>query len=149
MIISMHNSIYSLQVMNIWVRSWRCRCLVPWFCSQLIAKSGNKTVIPPCSDPWSLVFLICGICRLTIDIWLCLPRNTSMNYEPESHNYNLNFPLQDLYLQQTICAYAEAIMNSTCSMTKTNALCIITVHHYPSIIYYRILWPNLVTAKMN
>ena len=27
----------------IWVRSRNCRCLVTWFCYQLIAKPGNKT----------------------------------------------------------------------------------------------------------
>ena len=28
---------------TIWVRSWRCGCLVTWFCYHLIAKPGNKT----------------------------------------------------------------------------------------------------------
>ena len=28
---------------TIWVRSWRCRCFVTWFCYHLIAKPGNKT----------------------------------------------------------------------------------------------------------
>ena len=32
---------------DIWVASWRCGCLVTWFCYQLIAKPGNKTATPP------------------------------------------------------------------------------------------------------
>ena len=32
---------------TIWVRSWRCGCLVTWICYQLIAKPGNKTATPP------------------------------------------------------------------------------------------------------
>ena len=31
----------------IWVRSWRCGCLVTWFCYQMIAKPGKKTAVPP------------------------------------------------------------------------------------------------------
>ena len=33
------------------VGSWRCGCLVVWFCYQLIAKPGNKTGAPPWPDP--------------------------------------------------------------------------------------------------
>ena len=36
----------------IWVRSWNCVCLVTWFCYQLIAKPGNKTVTV--SWPWPI-----------------------------------------------------------------------------------------------
>ena len=37
---------------SIWWRhhgigSWRCSCLVTWFCYQLIAKPGNRTATPP------------------------------------------------------------------------------------------------------
>ena len=32
-----------ISVVNIWFRSWRCGCLVTWFCYQLRAKPGNKT----------------------------------------------------------------------------------------------------------
>ena len=35
----------------IWVRSWRCYCLVTWFCYQMIAKPGNKTATPSWPDP--------------------------------------------------------------------------------------------------
>ena len=35
----------------IWVGSWKCGCLVTWFCYQLIAKSGNK---PHLHDPTHL-----------------------------------------------------------------------------------------------
>ena len=28
-----------------WVRSWKCGCLVTWFCYQMIAKPGNKTAV--------------------------------------------------------------------------------------------------------
>ena len=34
------------------VRSWRCGCLVPWFCYQLKAKPGNKTAAPSWPDPY-------------------------------------------------------------------------------------------------
>ena len=37
----------------IWVRSWNCGCLVTWFCYQLIAKPGNKTVVVPWPDPYT------------------------------------------------------------------------------------------------
>ena len=40
------------KVVLIWIRSWRCSCLVTWFCYQLIAKPGNKTVAPPWPDPF-------------------------------------------------------------------------------------------------
>ena len=39
---------------NIWVRSWRCSCLVTWFCYQLIAKPG-KTAAPPWPDLFTVV----------------------------------------------------------------------------------------------
>ena len=35
------------------VRSWRCGCLVTWFCYQMIAKPGNKTAAPSWVDPYS------------------------------------------------------------------------------------------------
>ena len=38
-----------------WVRSWRCDCLVTWFCYQLIAKPSNKTATLPWAD--SFLFL--------------------------------------------------------------------------------------------
>ena len=31
-----------LENTNIWVESWKCGCIVTWFCYQLIAKPGNK-----------------------------------------------------------------------------------------------------------
>ena len=37
----------------IWVRSWKCSCLVAWFCCQLIAKPGNKTAAPSWPDPYT------------------------------------------------------------------------------------------------
>ena len=40
----------------IWVRSWRCCCLVTWFCYQLIAKPGNKTVTPSWPEPYLIGF---------------------------------------------------------------------------------------------
>ena len=36
----------------IWVGSWRCDCLVTWFCYQKIAKPGNKTATLPWPDPY-------------------------------------------------------------------------------------------------
>ena len=36
----------------IWVRSWRCSCLVTWFCYQMIAKPGNKTAAPSWPDSY-------------------------------------------------------------------------------------------------
>ena len=36
------------------VGSWRCDCHVTWFCYQLIAKPGNKTVASPWPDPWHM-----------------------------------------------------------------------------------------------
>ena len=37
---------------SIWVRSWRCSCLVTWFCCHLIAKPGNKTAPPSRPNPY-------------------------------------------------------------------------------------------------
>ena len=33
------------------VWSWRCGCIVTWFCYQMIAKPGTKTATPPWPDP--------------------------------------------------------------------------------------------------
>ena len=41
-----------------WVRSQRCGCLVTWFCYQLIAKPGNKTVSPPWPEPYILQHIV-------------------------------------------------------------------------------------------
>ena len=38
---------------DIWVRSGNCRCLVTWFCYQLIAKPGNKTAAVSWPDPYA------------------------------------------------------------------------------------------------
>ena len=46
----------------IWVRSRRCGCLLTWFCCQMIAKPGNKTVTPSWPDPY-----------LCIQSWLHFP----------------------------------------------------------------------------
>ena len=43
-------------------RSWRCGCLVTWFCYQLIAKPGNKTAAPQWPELYSLwrgLFCVC------------------------------------------------------------------------------------------
>ena len=37
----------------VWVRSWRCACLVNRFCYQMIAKPGNKTSAHSWPDPYS------------------------------------------------------------------------------------------------
>ena len=37
---------------NIWVGSWRCACLVTWFCYHLIAKTGNETGATSWPDPY-------------------------------------------------------------------------------------------------
>ena len=56
---------------TIWVRSWRCSCLVTWFCYQLIAKPGNKTAAPLWPDPYWFFFFKRDVC--TVDItWTCL-----------------------------------------------------------------------------
>ena len=39
-------------LISIWVRSRNCGCLVTWFCYQLIAKPGNKTVAVSWPDPY-------------------------------------------------------------------------------------------------
>ena len=42
-------SLYTCYI--IWVRSWRCGCLVTWFCYHLIAKPGNKKATSLWPDP--------------------------------------------------------------------------------------------------
>ena len=54
-----HNQYQSMHLWSsvsvlMWVRSWRCDCLVTWFCYHLIAKPGNKTVAPSWPDPYWL-----------------------------------------------------------------------------------------------
>ena len=39
---------------SVWVRSWRCGCLVTRFCYLLIAKPGNKTATPPWPNLYEL-----------------------------------------------------------------------------------------------
>ena len=39
-------------VVSLWVRSRNCGCLVTWFCYQVIAKPGNKTVAHSWPDPY-------------------------------------------------------------------------------------------------
>ena len=42
------------RLINIWVRSRNCGCLVTWFCYQLIAKPGNKTATVSWPDPYTI-----------------------------------------------------------------------------------------------
>ena len=44
--------------LQIWVRLWRCSCLVDWFCYQMIAKPGNKTATPSWPDPSQIAKLM-------------------------------------------------------------------------------------------
>ena len=46
----------TLQPFIIWVGSWRGRCLVTWFCYQLIEKPGNNPATLPC--PTQIQFAI-------------------------------------------------------------------------------------------
>ena len=49
-----HALVHSFQqslLFCIWVGSRRCGCLVTWFCYQMIAKPGNKTVAPSWPGP--------------------------------------------------------------------------------------------------
>ena len=53
----------------IWVRPRNCGCLVTWFCYQLIAKPGNKTVTVSWPDPYALIYnssclMHCGRCSV-------------------------------------------------------------------------------------
>ena len=54
---------------SIWVSSRNCGCLVTWFCYQLIAKPGYKTVTVSWTDPKNLKIrqhkTHCKICPLT------------------------------------------------------------------------------------
>ena len=47
----LHTHIYTC----IWVRSRNYGCLVTWFCYQLIAKPGNKTVAVSWPDPYTYI----------------------------------------------------------------------------------------------
>ena len=57
-----HNRIYPIlgkeywHMLDIWVRSRNCGCLVTWFCYQLIAKPGNKTAAVSWPHPYVYVF---------------------------------------------------------------------------------------------
>ena len=46
------NMFWHAYMLNIWVRSWSCGCLVTWFCYHLIAKPGNKTAAHSWPDPY-------------------------------------------------------------------------------------------------
>ena len=45
---------------HIWLRSRNCGCLVIWFCYQLTAKPGNKTVAVPWPDPYISIMMFEG-----------------------------------------------------------------------------------------
>ena len=45
-----------LLMINIWVKSRRCGCLVTRLCYQMIANPGNKTVAPSWPDPYIHIF---------------------------------------------------------------------------------------------
>ena len=47
----------------IWDKSWRCGCLVTWFCYLLIAKPGKKTAAPLWLDPYQVRYNL---------IWGCI-----------------------------------------------------------------------------
>ena len=49
---------------NIWARSQSCRCLVTWFCYQLIAKPGNKTATALWPDPYIVNKITCAKMQL-------------------------------------------------------------------------------------
>ena len=50
--------IYIYIYICIWVGSWKCVCLVTWFCYQRIAKPGHKTTGPPWPNPCIHAFSI-------------------------------------------------------------------------------------------
>ena len=50
-------------VKNIWVRSWRCSCLVNWFCYHLMAKTGNKTAAVPWPDSYEMLSMFREIAK--------------------------------------------------------------------------------------
>ena len=62
------------KLLYIWVRSWRCGCLVTWFCYQLIAKAGIKTAAPSWPHPYSFVYVLnCDLkarVMLNRDTWI-------------------------------------------------------------------------------
>ena len=50
----------------IWVRSWRCDCLVTWFCYQMIAKPGNKAGAPSWPDPYEVWIIVLAHFWITV-----------------------------------------------------------------------------------
>ena len=62
----------TLKFKHIWVRSRNYGCLVTWFCYQLIAKPGNKTVAVSWPDPYNHIFHYIGeilfVCLLVFNI---------------------------------------------------------------------------------
>ena len=59
------SNLRGIWVVYTWVRTRRGDCLVTWFCYQMIAKPGNKTVAPSWPDPHKVLFCF------TL-LWLCL-----------------------------------------------------------------------------
>ena len=72
----------------IWVGSRRCSCLVTWFCYQMIAKPGNKTVAPSWPGPYISLFYPIDIKPFSCIIKINLTK--SMLFVPLSTPFSLS-----------------------------------------------------------
>ena len=74
----------------IWVRSRNWGCLATWFCYQLIAKPGNKTVAVSWPDPYVLMAWWCyHIERLSASLGLCVSVEKLLSKQPRCWWFDL------------------------------------------------------------
>ena len=80
------------------IGSWRCDCLVTWFCYQLMAKPGSKTAIPsyinetlwsycPLRKYWFWPFMCSNFIRKQKYVFACdvIPRDWNRQVSVNSH----------------------------------------------------------------
>ena len=97
----------------IWVWSWRCGCLVTWFCYQLIAKPGNMTAESPWLNPYCFCFVYVFFS----------PLNQSLKHWYETTAVRLTPFIHRVPIQLTI--YAYACMCNMMTFCHGNVFCII------------------------
>ena len=66
-----HNELTTWITM-IWVRSQNCRCLVTWFCYQLIAKPGNRTATVLWPYPYPHAGMTQPLMHWNVNIYWCI-----------------------------------------------------------------------------
>ena len=102
---------------KIWVSSWRCACLVTWFCYQMIAKPGNNTG-PPSSwpDPYGVSFLSSNLIWSSLLLLCCvISCYIGQRYNETQLNYNIS--------QELCTTFAWRFILFCCDLVKWSYPC--------------------------